>query len=194
MTSYISMPRSLDVNAGDMVVYPVHGIGRITATEQQEVAGFRLELFVVFFEKDRLTLRVPTAKAASVGMRRLADPPLVQSALGVLSSRARVRRTMWSRRATEYQAKINSGDLIAAAEVVRYLYRSPHQPEGSYRERELCEAALDMLWREIALVNNISETEARRLIQQNSTKPSRLDKGAPAEAKTHAEGGREEAA
>ena len=194
MTTPISMLRSLDLNAGDMVVYPVHGIGRIAATEQQEVAGFRLELFVVFFEKDRLTLRVPTTKAASVGMRRLADPLLVQSALGVLSGRARVRRTMWSRRATEYQAKINSGDLIAVAEVVRDLYRSPHQPEGSYRERELYEAALDMLCREISMVKNISETEARRLIQQNSTKPSRLDKGAQAEAKTHAEGGREEAA
>src|SRR5215212_6923448 len=106
MTTPVSMTRSSDLKAGDTVVYPVHGIGRITATEQQEVAGFRLELFVVFFEKDRLTLRVPTAKAASGGLRRLADPPLVQSALGVLRGRARVSRTMWSRRATEYQAKI----------------------------------------------------------------------------------------
>lgn len=194
MTTPISMPRSLDFNAGDTVVYPVHGIGCITATEQQEVAGFRLELFVVFFEKDRLTLRVPTAKAVSGGMRRLAETALIQRALGILNGRARVSRTMWSRRATEYQVKINSGDLIAVAEVVRDLYRSPNQPEGSYRERELYEAALDMLWREISTVNNISETEARKLIQQNSTKPSRLDYGARAEAKTHVEDGREEAA
>ncbi len=109
---------------GEFVVYPAHGVGQIVAIEEQEVAGFKLELFVISFEKDKMTLRVPTAKAATVGMRKLAENALVSKALETITGRARVKRTMWSRRAQEYEAKINSGDLIAIAEVVRDLHRA----------------------------------------------------------------------
>jgi CarD family transcriptional regulator len=163
---------------GETVVYPAHGVGCITAIEQQEVAGFKLELFVVFFVKDKLTLRVPTAKAAAIGMRKLADPILVQQALEVLTGRARVSRAMWSRRATEYQAKVNSGNLIAVTEVVRDLYRAPNQPEASYSERGLYESALNTLMSEISAVNDITETEAIKLIEQSLAKSPRSAKQA----------------
>ena len=110
----------------EFIVYPSHGVGQIIAIEEQEVAGAKLELFVINFVKDKMTLRVPTAKIASVGMRKLAEPPLVKRALETLKGRARVKRTMWSRRAQEYEAKINSGDIVAIAEVVRDLYPLGH--------------------------------------------------------------------
>src|SRR5688500_4942246 len=119
MTSSKKTSQRQGYKVGEAVVYPAHGVGRITAIEEQEIAGFKLELFVVSFEKDKMVLRVPTAKAASVGMRKLAEPESMQKALHVLTGRARIKRTMWSRRAQEYEAKINSGDLIAVAEVVR---------------------------------------------------------------------------
>src|SRR5581483_4600313 len=103
----------------EFVVYPAHGVGQILAIEEQEIAGARLELFVINFIKDKMTLRVPTAKVANVGMRKLSEPVLVKKALETLKGRARVKRTMWSRRAQEYEAKINSGDIVAIAEVVR---------------------------------------------------------------------------
>jgi CarD family transcriptional regulator len=149
----------------EFIVYPTHGVGQIVAIEDQEVAGAKLELFVINFVKDKMTLRVPTAKIASVGMRKLADPPLVRRALETLKGRARIKRTMWSRRAQEYEAKINSGDIVAIAEVVRDLYRSDAQPEQSYSERQLYEAALDRLSREISVVQRITETEAIREIE-----------------------------
>jgi CarD family transcriptional regulator len=163
----VSSARPPQFKTGEAVAYPAHGVGRIAAIEEQEIAGFKLELFVVFFVKDKLTVRVPTAKAAAIGMRRLADPVLVQQALEVLTGRARVSRAMWSRRVTEYQAKINSGDLIAVTEVVRDLYRAPHQPEASYSEREHYESARNTLMSEISAVNNITETEAINLIEQS---------------------------
>ena len=137
------------------MVYPAHGVGQILAIEEQEIAGAKLELFVINFMKDKMTLRVPTAKVANVGMRKLSDPALVKRALETLKGRARVKRTMWSRRAQEYEAKINSGDIVAIAEVVRDLYRSESQPEQSYSERQLYEAALDRLSREIAVVQHV---------------------------------------
>ncbi len=149
----------------EFIVYPSHGVGQILAIEEQEVAGAKLELFVINFVKDKMTLRVPTAKIASVGMRKLAEPPLVRRALETLKGRARVKRTMWSRRAQEYEAKINSGDIVAIAEVVRDLYRSDTQPEQSYSERQLYEAALDRLSREISVVQRITETEAIKEIE-----------------------------
>jgi CarD family transcriptional regulator len=168
---------------GEYVVYPSHGVGQITAIEEQEVAGFKLELFVVSFAKDKMTLRVPTAKAASVGLRKLADAESVSKALTTLTGRARVKRTMWSRRAQEYEAKINSGDLVAIAEVVRDLYRSEAQPEQSYSERQLYEAAVDRMTREIAVVDDVTETEALKKIESQLAKsPRRLPKGAEAEA------------
>ena len=131
----------------EFVVYPAHGVGQILAIEDQEIAGAKLELFVINFMKDKMTLRVPTAKIANVGMRKLSEPSLVKRALETLKGRARIKRTMWSRRAQEYEAKINSGDIVAIAEVVRDLYRSESQPEQSYSERQLYEAALDRLSR-----------------------------------------------
>ena len=149
----------------EFIVYPAHGVGQILAIEEQEIAGAKLELFVINFIKDKMTLRVPTAKIVSVGMRKLAEAPLVKRALETLKGRARIKRTMWSRRAQEYEAKINSGDIVAIAEVVRDLYRSETQPEQSYSERQLYEAALDRLSREIAAVQRITETEAIKEIE-----------------------------
>lgn len=167
---------------GESIVYPAHGVGQIVAIEEQEVAGFKLELFVITFEKDKMTLRVPTTKAASVGMRKLAETPMVAKALETLTGRARVKRTMWSRRAQEYEAKINSGDLIAIAEVVRDLHRSDAQPEQSYSERQLYEAALDRMVREISAVNRITETEALKLIEDSLAKSPKRAAKAPADA------------
>jgi CarD family transcriptional regulator len=149
----------------EYIVYPAHGVGQIVAIEEQEVAGAKLELFVINFVKDKMTLRVPTAKVTAVGMRKLAEGGLVKRALETLKGRARVKRTMWSRRAQEYEAKINSGDIVAIAEVVRDLFRSESQPEQSYSERQLYEAALDRLSREIAAVQHITETEAVKEIE-----------------------------
>ena len=172
--------------ANEFVVYPAHGVGQILAIEEQEIAGAKLELFVINFMKDKMTLRVPTAKVANVGMRKLSEPALVKKALETLKGRARVKRTMWSRRAQEYEAKINSGDIVAIAEVVRDLYRSESQPEQSYSERQLYEAALDRLSREIAVVQHSTETEAVKEIESQLAKSPR--RGAKAEAGTEADG------
>jgi CarD family transcriptional regulator len=174
----------------DFIVYPTHGVGQIQALEEQEVAGHTLELIVITFEKDKMTLRVPVAKVAAVGMRRLSDPETVQKALDILTGRARVKRTMWSRRAQEYEAKINSGELLAIAEVVRDLYRAENQPEQSYSERQLYEAALDRMSREIAAVRRITEEQAIKEIEASLARgPRRPGKD---EAKAAAAGGGEE--
>jgi CarD family transcriptional regulator len=170
----------------EFVVYPAHGVGQILAIEEQEIAGARLELFVINFMKDKMTLRVPTAKVANVGMRKLSEPALVKRALETLKGRARVKRTMWSRRAQEYEAKINSGDIVAIAEVVRDLYRSDSQPEQSYSERQLYEAALDRLSREIAVVQHVTETEAVKEIESQLAKSPR--RGAKTEAEAGVDG------
>src|SRR5690348_16244971 len=172
----------------EFVVYPAHGVGQILAIEEQEIAGARLELFVINFIKDKMTLRVPTAKVANVGMRKLSEPVLVKKALETLKGRARVKRTMWSRRAQEYEAKINSGDIVAIAEVVRDLYRSESQPEQSYSERQLYEAALDRLSREIAVVQHSTETEAVKEIESQLAKSPRRGVKAEAEAEADADG------
>jgi CarD family transcriptional regulator len=170
----------------EFVVYPAHGVGQILAIEEQEIAGARLELFVINFMKDKMTLRVPTAKVANVGMRKLSEPALVKRALETLKGRARVKRTMWSRRAQEYEAKINSGDIVAIAEVVRDLYRSESQPEQSYSERQLYEAALDRLSREIAVVQHVTETEAVKEIEGQLAKSPR--RGVKTETEVEADG------
>jgi CarD family transcriptional regulator len=172
----------------EFVVYPAHGVGQILAIEEQEIAGARLELFVINFIKDKMTLRVPTAKVANVGMRKLSDPALVKRALETLKGRARIKRTMWSRRAQEYEAKINSGDIVAIAEVVRDLFRSESQPEQSYSERQLYEAALDRLSREIAVVQHVTETEAVKEIEANLAKSPRRGAKADGDAGTDAAG------
>jgi CarD family transcriptional regulator len=150
----------------EWIVYPAHGVGRIVGIEEQEIAGISLELFVITFEKDKMTLRVPTGKSQSVGMRKLAEEPTLKKAMETLRGKARVKRTMWSRRAQEYEAKINSGDLVSIAEVVRDLYRSESQPEQSYSERQLYEAALDRMARELAAVEKLDERGAVQRITE----------------------------
>src|SRR5258705_216411 len=172
----------------EWIVYPAHGVGRIVGIEEQEIAGMSLELFVITFEKDKMTLRVPTGKSASVGMRKLAEEGVVKRAMETLKGRARVKRTMWSRRAQEYEAKINSGDLVAIAEVVRDLYRSESQPEQSYSERQLYEAALDRLSREIAVVQHVTETEAVKGVESQLAKSPRRGAKTETEAEADAEG------
>ena len=159
-----------DFKAGDHVVYPTHGVGQVQGIEEVPVAGTTLKVIVITFEENRMTLKVPMAKAPSSGLRKLASPKVMDEAMATLRGKARIKRTMWSRRAQEYDAKINSGDLIAIAEVVRDLYRAENQPEQSYSERQLYEAALDRMAREIAAVNKMSETEAVRLVEVNLAK------------------------
>jgi CarD family transcriptional regulator len=160
----------------EYIVYPTHGVGRIVGIEEQEIAGYRLELFVINFEKDKMTLRVPTTKCESAGMRKLSDDSIVCKALDTLRGRARVKRTMWSRRAQEYEGKINSGNLISIAEVVRDLYRSESQPEQSYSERQLYEAALDRMAREIAAVQEVDEVMALQAINDSLSKSIRMSR------------------
>ncbi len=154
-----------EFKTNDHVVYPTHGVGRIMKIEEQEVAGTKLELFVITFDKDKMTLRVPTLKAKAVGMRKLSSPEIVGNALNTLKGRARIKRTMWSRRAQEYEAKINSGDLVSIAEVVRDLHRASGQPEQSYSERQLYEAALARMAREVAAVEKTDEPTAVKRVE-----------------------------
>lgn len=156
--------RKNEFRPNEFVVYPAHGVGKIISIEEQEVAGFKLELFVISFEKDKMTLRVPTHKAAEVGMRSLSSPDVVAHAMKTLRGKAKIKKAMWSRRAQEYEQKINSGDLIAIAEVVRDLHRADDQREQSYSERQLYEAALERLTREIAAVGGNDEVAAAREI------------------------------
>ncbi len=147
-------------DVGDYVVYPKHGVGRVTEVQKSEIAGMALELYVLRFEKERMTLRVPTNKAESVGMRKLSSSKQMGEALETLKGKPRVKRTMWSRRAQEYEAKINSGDLVSIAEVTRDLFRAEDQPEQSYSERQIFEAAASRLARELAAMEQIDEKKA----------------------------------
>lgn len=156
--------RKTEFRPDDFVVYPAHGVGKIVSIEEQEIAGLRLELFVISFEKDKMTLRVPTNKAVDIGMRGLSTPDVVMKALETLKGKARVKRAMWSRRAQEYEQKINSGDLLSIAEVVRDLHRADDQREQSYSERQLYEAALERLTREVAAVSGTDEAGAAKKV------------------------------
>ena len=146
------------------IVYPAHGVGQIVAVEEQEIVGMKLELYVISFEKDKMTLRVPTHKAIDIGMRALSAPDVVTKALDTLKGKAKVKRLMWSRRAQEYEQKINSGDLLSIAEVVRDLHRADDQREQSYSERQLYEAALERLTREVAAVSGVDEAGAAKQV------------------------------
>lgn len=151
--------RKASFKVGELVVYPAHGVGKITNVEEQEIAGIKLELYIVDFEKEKLRLKVPTNRAEQKGMRHLADRTMIEQAMKVIRGRARIKRTMWSRRAQEYDAKINSGDMIAVSEVIRDLYRSDRQPEQSYSERQLFEQALARFARELAAVRKVDEDQ-----------------------------------
>lgn len=145
---------------GTHIVYPAHGVGRIIDVEQTQVVGMELELYVIEFDKEKMKLRVPVDKAEQLNMRALASPDVMKNAFQTLKGRARIKRTMWSRRAQEYEAKINSGDPVSIAEVVRDLHRSGSQPEQSYSERQIYESALERLAREVAALENIAEEDA----------------------------------
>ena len=160
----MSKSKRNDFRPNEFVVYPAHGVGQIVSIEEQEIAGITLELFVVSFEKDKMTLRVPTYKAIEIGMRALSSPDVVDRAMTTLKGKAKVKRAMWSRRAQEYEQKINSGDLIAIAEVVRDLHRNDDQREQSYSERQLYEAALERLIREVAAVEDGDEVAAAKKV------------------------------
>ncbi|MCY4151936.1 MAG: CarD family transcriptional regulator [Aestuariivita sp.] len=153
-------PRRRSFRKNEYVVYPSHGVGRVLSIDEQDVLGQTVKMFTVYFEKDKMTLRVPTDKAVSVGMRPLSSPDLIEQALLTIRSKPRIKRAMWSRRAQEYEQKINSGDLIAIAEVVRDLHRKDDQREQSYSERQLYESALDRLTRELAAVSSVSHDVA----------------------------------
>ena len=165
--------KKLVFKVGELVVYPAHGVGRIIQIEEQEIAGATLELYIVDFEKEKLRLKVPTGRAEQKGMRRLSDRAQIDSALKILKGRARIKRTMWSRRAQEYDAKINSGDIMAVAEVVRDLYRSERQPEQSYSERQLFEQALDRMAREIAAVRKMDDDMSIKELEDYLAKNAR---------------------
>jgi CarD family transcriptional regulator len=150
---------------GDFVVYPTHGVGRVVDIEARQIAGHKLDLFVISFEQDRMTLRVPVAKAKVSGLRKLSSRKIMDSALTTLKGRSRVSRAMWNRRAQEYEAKINSGDPVSIAEVVRDLHRNAGQPDQSYSERQIYEAALDRLARELAAVERIDKDTATQKLQ-----------------------------
>jgi len=155
-------PKAADLNfeKGDYVVYPTHGVGRVTDVESKTIAGHKLDLFVISFEQERMTLRVPVAKVEASGLRKLSSRKIMDSALTTLKGRSRISRAMWNRRAQEYEAKINSGDPVSIAEVVRDLHRNAGQPDQSYSERQIYESALDRLSRELAAVERIDKDAA----------------------------------
>jgi CarD family transcriptional regulator len=151
--------------SGEFVVHPAHGVGQISGIEEQKIAGTTLELLIINFEKSKMTLRIPTSKCANVKIRKLSDLSKIHQAQQVISQRAHVGRGIWSSRAQEYEAKINSGDLLAIAEVVRDLHRPAGNSEQSYSEQQIYKVALDRLSREIAVVQHITEDEAVRVIE-----------------------------
>ena len=154
------MSDKLPFAVGDYVVYPAHGVGRVDGLETQEIAGQELRLYIITFESSRMTLRVPVNKVGNSGLRKLSSKKQMDSALITLKGRARVKRTMWSRRAQEYEAKINSGDPVSIAEVVRDLHRTATQPEQSFSERQIYEAAVERLVDELAAIEKIDKDKA----------------------------------
>ncbi len=160
------MGKKTEYAAGDWVVYPTHGVGSVTAIETQDVAGLTLEMLVISFPRDRMTLRVPVNKVPTSGLRKLSTQKIMKDALSTLKGRARVKRAMWSRRAQEYEAKINSGDPVSIAEVVRDLHRRVDQPDQSFSERQIYEAALDRLACELAAVENIDRDKAAEKLEE----------------------------
>ena len=179
-------PRKMNFKAGDHIVYPAHGVGTVTGIETEHVVGMDVEVFVILFDQDKMTLRVPTAKAWNSGMRGLANPNVLKDAFTTLKGRARIKRTMWSRRAQEYESKINSGDLLLLSEVVRDLHRTDEQPEQSYSERQLYERALDRMVREVAAINSSDRGAAMDEILETLAK-ARAKAAAKAAAKAESE-------
>jgi CarD family transcriptional regulator len=157
---------SLVFNSGDYVVYPTHGVGKVSDVSKQTIAGSELELLVVNFDKDKMTLRIPVSKVEQVGLRKISEASTIDDALATLKGKAKVKKIMWSRRAQEYENKINSGNPVAIAEVVRDLYRNENLAEQSYSERQIYEQALDRLASEVAVFDNTSiEAANKKLLE-----------------------------
>jgi len=189
--------KKVNFKVGEYIVYPAHGVGKVTGIEKEVIAEFDLEVYVVLFEQDKMTLRVPTIKASTSGMRALSNDLVLKDAFTTLKGRARIKRTMWSRRAQEYEAKINSGDMILVAEVVRDLHRTDAQPEQSYSERQLYESALDRMVREVAAIKKVDRSVAlddvlETLARARSRQAAKAAK--EAEAASEGEDGTENAA
>jgi CarD family transcriptional regulator len=180
--SRLMATKALSFDVGDYVVYPKHGVGRVIDLQSTDIAGMQLELYVLRFEKEKMTLRVPTNKAESVGMRKLSSDKTMQEALATLKGKPKVKRTMWSRRAQEYEAKINSGDLVSIAEVVRDLFRPDDAPEQSYSERQIFEAASTRLARELGAMEQIDEKRALEKILDILNKAAVVHHKIPLEA------------
>jgi CarD family transcriptional regulator len=162
----MSKQEELQIGTGDYVVYPTHGVGKVIGVETEEIAGHKLDLFVISFDKDRMTLRVPVSKAPTSGLRKLSTRKIMDEAMTTLKGRARVKRTMWSRRAQEYEAKINSGNPVSIAEVVRDLHRNVGQPDQSFSERQIYEAARDRLAAELAAVDKTDVDKATEKLEK----------------------------
>jgi len=155
---------AITFNAGEYVVYPAHGVGKVADISKQQIGGMELELLVVNFDKDKMTLRIPMGKVSDVGLRKISEESTMNDALNTLKGKAKTKKIMWSRRAMEYENKINSGNPIAIAEVVRDLYRNENIAEQSYSERQIYEQALDRLTNEIAICDNISIDDANKKV------------------------------
>lgn len=185
-TATKSKSAKLKFKTGDYIVYPAHGVGKVTGIEKETIIDFDIEVYVISFEQDKMTLRVPTSKARTSGMRPLANENVLKDAFTTLKGRARIKRTMWSRRAQEYESKINSGDLILLSEVVRDLHRTDEQPEQSYSERQLYESALDRMVREVAAIEKSDRGPAMDQILETLGR-ARAKAAAKAAAKAEAE-------
>ena len=168
-TAKKKVTEKLAYKPGDYVVYPTHGVGKVESIETRVVVGLTLKLFVISFDRDRMTLRVPIDKAETSGLRRLSSRKVIDNALIKLKGRARVKRTMWSRRAQEYEAKINSGNPVSIAEVVRDLHRNASQPDQSFSERQIYESALDRLAGELAAVEKSDRETATEKLEEMLT-------------------------
>ena len=183
-TKVKSRAKKLPFSVKDYVVYPTHGVGQVIDVVKEEVAGFDLQLFVIRFAAEKMTLRVPVGKVQEAGLRKISSKDKMQTAVGTLKGRARAKRTMWSRRAQEYEAKINSGDPISIAEVVRDLHRPPDQPDQSYSERQMYEAAIGRLALELALVEKIDRAAAIEKLEKMLIKTAEQKAEETAEQKT----------
>lgn len=156
---------NFDFSTGDYVVYPAHGVGQVEGIETHNIGGVKVSLYAINFEKDRMRLKIPVMRAEDSGLRRLSTGKRLDDAMETLQGRARIRRTMWSRRAQEYELKINSGDPVAIAEVLRDLKRADDDTEQSYSERQIYESAMERLAREVAVIENITEDKAAEKLE-----------------------------
>lgn len=162
----LAVSQPMQFKAGDFVVYPTHGVGKITGIEAQQIGEIELKVFVIAFEKDKMILRVPVNRAAAAGLRHVSSKDDLQKAYKALAGKAKIGRGMWSRRAQEYETKINSGNIVFIAEVVRDLHRNVDQAERSYSERMIYESALGRLVGELAASEGMdAKTATDKLIK-----------------------------